>query len=557
MSLYVPVLSQQKIGVRKTDQALKINFFLKNSVDVIDNINIRFKNIESGEIIDSVSLDKAEIIPIDSGLSGLYYVQITDSSGLLSALKEFKSCQVQIQLQQSANVSNWSSASVINFIDAPECIVYGARSLNNVEAYILGGLIFYSSLDPKEISNQENDSLECYQISLQDAQSSVIEKSDYIMPSSRNEIRYKVKYPVSETENYTVTINYQTRKGYVGSKNDSISFEGATEGNLITLANCQATLNENLIRITHSLEGLLDYVKTATLYLERASSVDYYNSWETIGARTISIAEQADYTSGELLLWEDRILSLGVSYKYRIKAKYIDEETMYISKSNETSPIIYFAEDILLSSADKTLKIRYNPKISNFKYNITDTVTSTLGGAYPFVRRNGNTKYKSFSLSGLIYSDGMTTDTNFISMYGNLNLQVSDPVMLEAIQEKMFRDLLIDFFQEDKVKIFRSLTEGSMLIKLSNISLNPEDKLGRRIWSFTANATEVAEYSVENLEKYGFSPVGFDANTEQFQFGDFVIYVTNYSEADKAITVNESAVDTANDALNVAIAMRP
>lgn len=548
MSLYVPVLSQQKIGVLNTATNLTINFFLKNLVAAIDYINIRFKNIESGEAIDSVSLDKAEIIPIDSGLSGLYYVQITDND-ILSALKDFKSCQVQIQLQKSANVSNWSSASVINFIDAPECNVYGSRSLNNVEVYILGDLIFDS--------NQENDTLESYQISLQDAQSSVIEKSDYIMPSSRNEIRYKVKYPVSETENYTVTVNYYTRKGYVGSTSNSISFEGAEEGNLITLANCQATLNENLIRITHSLEGLLDYVKTATLYLERASSVNYYNSWEAIGARTISIAEQADYTSGDLLLWEDRILSPGVSYKYRIKAKYIDEETMYISKSNETSPIIYFAEDILLSSVDKTLKIRYNPKISNFKYNITDTVTSTLGGAYPFVRRNGNAKYKSFSLSGLIYSDGMTTDTTFISRYGNLNLQVSDPVMLEAIQEKMFRDLLIDFFQEDNVKIFRSLTEGSMLIKLSNISLSPEDKLGRRIWSFTANATEVAEYSVENLEKYGFSPVGFDANTEQFQFGDFVIYVTNYSQVDKAITVNESAIDATNNALNVAIAMRP
>jgi hypothetical protein len=47
----------------------------------------------------------------------------------------------------------------------------------------------------------------------------------------------------------------------------------------------------------------------------------------------------------------------------------MDGETMYISKSNETSPIIYFAEDILLSSIDKTLKIRYNPKIHS-KYQI-------------------------------------------------------------------------------------------------------------------------------------------------------------------------------------------
>ena len=41
-----------------------------------------------------------------------------------------------------------------------------------------------------------------------------------------------------------------------------------------------------------------------------------------------------------------------------------------------------------------------------------------------------------------------------------------------------------------------------MFIRLSNISFTPEDKLGRRIWSFTALATEVEPLSKESYLKY-------------------------------------------------------
>ena len=552
MSLYIPVIDQQRIGISKEALSFTINFFLMNPpIDDI-KINIRFKDLESGIQLGAIT-KSAEVVEGAGAYPQRLYSVLIDDSNLINILKVKDSCQVQIQYQKSlSEFSGWSSASIINFIGIPECKLYDARSFYNKDVYILGELVFPII---------ENDSLDWYQIFLF-YNSALIEKSNRITPLARNEIKYKMILPIkADNSKYTATVIYGTRKGYLSqAENIPLTFEeGVTQENdLLQLSNCKAILNGEFINITHGIEGTVEQVKEATLYLERASSNDYYNSWETIGSRSFIFETDADYiTASNALFWSDKFLSPGVGYKYRVKAKYFSNTDLvtYISQSNETNHIFYFAEDILLSTADKTLKIRYNPKISNFKYNITDTVTSTLGSEYPFIRRNGNAKYRSFSLGGLIYSENMAEE-NFFNKYKELGLNYSDPIIMEGIRERMFRDLLINFLQAGNIKLFRSLTEGSMLIKLSNISISPEDKLGRRIWSFTADATEVAEYSVENLEKYGFAPIGFDQNTEQLQFGDFVIYVTNYDEAAKAITVKENYVDTDNKTLNVAIAMR-
>ena len=47
---------------------------------------------------------------------------------------------------------------------------------------------------------------------------------------------------------------------------------------------------------------------------------------------------------------------------------------------------------------------------------------------------------------------------------------------------------LILFAVENNIKLFRSTTEGNILIKLMNIDFQPNETLGRRLYSFTATA---------------------------------------------------------------------
>ena len=56
----------------------------------------------------------------------------------------------------------------------------------------------------------------------------------------------------------------------------------------------------------------------------------------------------------------------------------------------------------LTGNGGQNLRIKYNPTVSNFKYNIQESIQNTLGSIYPYITRSGKQKYRSFSIGGLI-----------------------------------------------------------------------------------------------------------------------------------------------------------
>lgn len=70
--------------------------------------------------------------------------------------------------------------------------------------------------------------------------------------------------------------------------------------------------------------------------------------------------------------------------------------------------------------------------------------------------------------------------------------------------EREFKMQLLDWLNNGKIKLFRSPTEGNYLVRLMNVSLTPEDRLGRMLHSFQAQAYEVANLNYQNLLKYNF-----------------------------------------------------
>ena len=73
--------------------------------------------------------------------------------------------------------------------------------------------------------------------------------------------------------------------------------------------------------------------------------------------------------------------------------------------------------------------------------------------------------------------------------------------------ERKYREKVMDWLTDGKPKLFRSATEGNMIVVLTNVSFTPFDKSERMVYSFSATATEVAEYNLENLLLYGLVPV--------------------------------------------------
>ena len=91
---------------------------------------------------------------------------------------------------------------------------------------------------------------------------------------------------------------------------------------------------------------------------------------------------------------------------------------------------------------------------------------------------------------------------NQATLYEKYNQSENIGKYNDIIYEKMFRDKVIDFLYKDNVKLFKSTPEGNRLVKIMNVNLTPEAGLGRYIYSFSCDAIEIAEPSVENLLEY-------------------------------------------------------
>ena len=74
--------------------------------------------------------------------------------------------------------------------------------------------------------------------------------------------------------------------------------------------------------------------------------------------------------------------------------------------------------------------------------------------------------------------------------------------------ERDFREAVMNFLYEDTVKLFKSASEGNMLVKLTDISLEPKETLNGLVYSFTATANEIAEYNLDNCRKYNIQSLG-------------------------------------------------
>ena len=63
--------------------------------------------------------------------------------------------------------------------------------------------------------------------------------------------------------------------------------------------------------------------------------------------------------------------------------------------------------------------------------------------------------------------------------------------------EREFKLEVLDWLNNGKPKLFRSPGEGNYIVRLMNVSLTPNQQLGRMIYDFTCTA-----YEVQDLQSY-------------------------------------------------------
>ena len=188
-------------------------------------------------------------------------------------------------------------------------------------------------------------------------------------------------------------------------------------------------------------------------------------------------------------------------------------------------------EGNFLGDGKRQLNVNFNPQMSSFKTNILQSKTETIGSKYPWINRNGVVNYKEFPLSGLI---SYHSDPNylFISEEEAKSLQIYDydrvrkytpsgqeehisnrTFNLSDINfkaEQYFKLKVLDFLNDGNVKLFRSATEGNYFVRIMNVSLTPQQTLGRMLHTFSCTAYEVEEINKENIKPFLKLAKGFD-----------------------------------------------
>ena len=93
---------------------------------------------------------------------------------------------------------------------------------------------------------------------------------------------------------------------------------------------------------------------------------------------------------------------------------------------------------------------------------------------------------------------------NIIEKYKDYNLSHNINNHMDYIYEKFFREEVLDFLQNGEAKLYKSPTEGNIIIRLVDVSLTPNQTLNRMVSEFSSNAYEIADFTLENCIKYNF-----------------------------------------------------
>lgn len=311
---------------------------------------------------------------------------------------------------------------------------------------------------------------------------------EYSNPDDVTELLYSVNYAIKDVDgvvikksdtnelfidvyprrSYTIECIYRTINNYIGT----LSMEW-THLPLPTKPILNAA-------VANYDEGYIDITITGDIWRTEETE----NTWVYLGKNT-NILRDYSVEQGKRYRYSN-----GIKYTQARSGIYADFEDSFLTDKN-----------------GRQLKIRFNPKVSSFKTTILETKTDTIGAKYPFFFRNGNVSYKEIPISGLI---SLLMDDNHLFMGTSAQDSLTRPgtnapedsVIADLPHnlssnnirnEREFKLAVLDWLNNGEPKLFRSPTEGNYVVRLMNVTLQPNDTLGRMLHTFSATGYEVEE----------------------------------------------------------------
>lgn len=540
-NLYPPIVETYMpaflVGSEDTEKNIcRIYFSLSmfNSLNQIKNVQVSLRNQSTNLSALNPKLYPSEIMitnileDVNINTANKYYIEIKPSDIINNnfiidqyykvqlRFTNTDASEVPFQEGEPQAIDAWLSENLLNFSEWSTVVLIRGISTPTINLkdfdfgmttdimseigylQIVGNVSF---ADP-----DETETLKSYRITMQDNTSNdILFDTGNIFTSNFanvNGINYVVDYNFQVGLTYIFELEITTENLFTYKDVFYIYInQGQTEP--INL-NIGTEIDEENGRIKVNIVNTPEFKNfTGQVVIRRSDSKNNFTTWADL-----YVVNYNDINSLKIS-WYDYTVESGILYLYAVQT--IDEQGVRSSMVRTEEPILLVFENIFLTYQDKQLKLKFNPQISTFKRNISESKIDTIGSQFPFIKRNGYVNYLQFSISALIAS-AMDEEGLFLTreeVYGDNHLYYDDyndnnriTKYNDFIYEKLFRDKVMDFLYEDNVKLFRSPTEGNIIVRLMDTQLQPNQTLGRRIWSFTSNVYEIDNYSMENLDKY-------------------------------------------------------
>lgn len=422
-------------------------------------------------------------------------------------------------------IGYYSTVGIIKCISKPK-VTIGGYTVDSVNLFTGTFLGIYDQKD----SPDKTEKVYSYRFDFYDIDDNLVRTSGELIHNINNDSDYNYstdRYICSDfiqpTEVYKLVYTVTTMNGYIASspRYKVTANTRLAPGRYLEIIPIPV-IEDGCIDVTLkgelglSPEGKMEEALYYGEYvLTRASEEDGFVEWEQLQEFRLSNQKPSSFH------FYDFSVKQGTKYIYAIQQ--FNMSKLYSTKMLSQQVSVDF-EDMFLFDGERSLRIRFNPKVSSFKTTHLEKKVETIGNKYPFVFRNGAVGYKEFPVEGLIsyhidenqrffkreelYNFYRQNDdsrekamkSRFIEYHRETDL-TEDNILLE----RNFKIAVLDWLNNGEPKLFKSATEGNYIVRLINISLSPEDSLGRMLHTFKATAIEVAECNLSNLKKFGFS----------------------------------------------------
>lgn len=532
-NLFPPIVDSTMPAFLK-NQACRIYFSLSsyNIIDDIKNCQVRLTYLVNNRSALKTVTYPSEIkicsILVDGEIEGdaKYYITInpTDLQSNIFDIQQYYKVQLRFTESDASNppisggldswlannieyFSEWSEVCLIKAISQPivslnhniSFIPTSSSLINNsILVQLFGNVKFTDSNDMSYIKS--------FNVIIK-KDDEIIEQSEEILidsVNSLNKISYEGYLPKEQqTITYNFILTFTTDRLYKFTANHLVSVEN--EPAAATDLQIQTTTDEENGRIIVTiLPGETGF--NGTFVIVRASNKDNFNKWYDVHKVETNLLPNQYY------IWSDNsTVQSGVFYQYGVQ----EESSGGIRSDTATieNPCMVLFQHTYLNTDKLQLNIKFDPNISSFQKRVLEGINETIGSKYPFIRRNAQVGYRTFDISGtisclidetasLMKASKQDVYGQYKEWYDNFNNQHKINIYNDYIYEKEFRDKVIDFLYQDDVKLFRSATEGNILVKLTGVSLTPNQSLSRRIYSFSCTAYEIDDFTLDNCKKY-------------------------------------------------------